>query len=74
MNIHEEAKITAEAIGAIMRQQHLTSHYSFGEIWSEVASGFETYGANNLVWTSFVRTHNTPYWHKRVRKMADVKA
>ena len=66
MSINDEAKVTAEAIGLIMRQQALTSDYSFSEIWSETASGYSTYGGFSLVWTSFVRNHNSNYWHNRV--------
>jgi hypothetical protein len=66
MTANQQAKIAAEVIGGIMRQQALTSDHAFGEIWSETASGFETHGSKGLVWTSFVREHNTPYWHTRV--------
>jgi hypothetical protein len=67
MTVAQEANVTAEAIGLIMRQLALTSEYAFGEIWSETAAGYTTYGAKNLVWTSFVRKHNTDFWYKRVR-------
>ncbi|HEY6766626.1 MAG TPA: hypothetical protein VI386_17845 [Candidatus Sulfotelmatobacter sp.] len=69
MTINQQAKIAAEVISGIMRQQRLTSDHSFGEIWSETASGFETYGSKTLVWTSFVREHNSSYWHKRLLTM-----
>jgi len=67
MDINQQCRVAAEAIGLIMRQQMLTSETAFGQLWSETAAGFETYGTKNLVWTSFVRKHNTDYWYKRVR-------
>lgn len=63
---NQDAKLTADVISSIMRQQSLTSELAFGQIWSEVASGFETYGKRDLVWTTFIREHNTDYWYKRV--------
>ena len=69
MNINQQCHVTAEAIELILREYKLDSDHAFGELWSETASGFETYGKSNLVWTSFVRDHNTDYWHKRVHNL-----
>lgn len=68
MNINQQCRVTAEAMEQILREYTLSPE-AFDEIWSETARGFETYGKSNLVWASFIRDHNTDYWHKRVKKL-----